>query len=87
MFYATIRALRLTVKFITLRDTKKSPKTLVSVGTLCYAVIMTKEQMLAEYDVLGFALGMCVVRRKSDGVKGTLFFEGNPRVYYDFQEA
>lgn len=48
---------------------------------------MTTDQMLAEFDVLGFALGMCVVQRKSDGVKGTLFFDGNPRVYYDFQAA
>lgn len=50
---------------------------------------MTKEEMLAEYEVLGFALGLCVVRRKSDGMKGTLNFTNGavghgPRVYYGF---
>jgi hypothetical protein len=35
---------------------------------------MTKDEMLAEFDVLGFAYGICVVRRKSDGVRGTLDF-------------
>ena len=40
--------------------------------------------MLAEYEVLGFALGICVVRRKSDGVRGTLDFDHAPRRYYNF---
>jgi hypothetical protein len=49
---------------------------------------MTKEEMMAEYDVLGFGFGYCVVQRKSDGVKGTLEFSGmSPRLYYGFVEA
>ena len=50
---------------------------------------MTKEQMLEQFTVLGFALGMCVVERKSDGVRGTLDFraEDGVRYYYNFQEA
>lgn len=48
---------------------------------------MTTEEMLAEYEVLGFALGICVVRRRSDGVKGSLLFDHAPRFYYGFQEA
>jgi hypothetical protein len=51
----------------------------------------TKYEMLADFEVLGFAYGMCVVKRKSDGAKGTLqfgTFEDDPvRYYYDFQEA
>lgn len=36
---------------------------------------MTKDEMIAEFDVLGFvAYGIYVVRRKSDGVRGTLDF-------------
>jgi hypothetical protein len=46
---------------------------------------MTTEQMRAEYEVLGFAMGYCIVRRKADGVKGTLDFDHAPRVYYNFQ--
>ncbi len=50
---------------------------------------MTKDQMLDEYNVLGFALSMCVVERKLDGVRGTLDFraEDGIRYYYNFQEA
>jgi hypothetical protein len=51
--------------------------------------MQTKEQMLKEYNVLGFAMGQCIVQRKSDGVKGTLDFApwGGVRYYYNFQEA
>lgn len=57
----------------------------------------TKGQMLNDFDVLGFAMGQCVVRRKSDGVDGLLSFESRTpasgilpsgaifRVYFDFQ--
>lgn len=51
----------------------------------------TTAEMQEDFEVLGFAYGMCVVKRKSDGVKGTLQFgkfEDDPvRYYYDFQEA
>ncbi len=57
--------------------------------------MLTKDQMLDEYNVLGFALSMCVVERKADGVRGTLDFTHVPmddgvhvvRYYYNFQEA
>ncbi len=54
---------------------------------------MTKEQMLEQYEVLGFAYGWCIVKRKSDGVEGTLDFHTDDttpvwtRYYYNFQEA
>ena len=50
---------------------------------------LTKDQMLEQYEVLGFALGLCVVRRKSDGKCGSLYFDNlnGVRYYYDFQEA
>jgi hypothetical protein len=50
----------------------------------------TKEEMLAVFDVIGFSLGMCIVKRKSDGVRGTLDFTTDPttpRIYSNFQEA
>jgi hypothetical protein len=34
----------------------------------------TTAQMQEEFTVMGFALGMCVVKRKSDGQVGTLTF-------------
>jgi hypothetical protein len=50
---------------------------------------MTKDEMLEQFTVLGFALGLCVVERKSDGVRGTLDFSNDygVRKYYNFQEA
>jgi hypothetical protein len=50
---------------------------------------LTKDQMLEQYSVLGFAHYLCVVERKSDGVRGTLDFAevNGERFYYGFQEA
>lgn len=50
---------------------------------------LTKDQMLQHYTVLGFAMYLCVVERKSDGVRGTLDFTNvaGVRFYYDFKEA
>ena len=36
------------------------------------------------YDVVGFGGGICVVTRKSDGVRGTLDFTHMPRFYHSF---
>jgi len=45
--------------------------------------------MLEQYTVLGFAMNLCVVERKLDGVKGTLDFTDvvGLRFYYDFKES
>jgi hypothetical protein len=49
------------------------------------------QELQKDFEVLGFAYGMCVVKRKSDGAKGTLqfgTFEDDPiRYYYDFEVA
>lgn len=54
--------------------------------------MLNKDEMLERYEVLGFAalaedLHWCVVKRKSDGAKGTLEFatDGGVRYYYGFQ--
>ena len=51
--------------------------------------MLTKDQMMNDYTVLGFALGMCVVERKEDGVRGTLDFSNvdGVRYYHSFLEA
>ncbi len=46
---------------------------------------LTTEQMREQYEVLGFAFGFVIVRRKSDNVQGTLDFDHAPRFYYNFQ--
>jgi hypothetical protein len=46
---------------------------------------MNTGEMQELYEVLGFQYYMCIVKRKSDGVTGTLDFDHSPRVYFNFQ--
>ena len=48
---------------------------------------MTTDQMREQYEALGFMAPYVVVRRKSDGKKGTLEFTHNPRWYFNFVES
>ena len=43
------------------------------------------DQLRQEFDVLGFMAPLIVVSRKSDGVKGSLMFQHDPRLYFGFQ--
>ncbi len=45
---------------------------------------MTTAEMTNLYDVDCFAAPFVLVKRKEDGVKGTLEFTHMPRFYYDF---
>ncbi|HET7110141.1 MAG TPA: hypothetical protein VFI41_04675 [Gemmatimonadales bacterium] len=47
----------------------------------------TTETLQQEFSVIGFAAPFVVVRRKSDGQKGTLEFTHSPRVYFNFEPA
>jgi hypothetical protein len=38
-----------------------------------------------EFEVLGFVAPFVVVRRKSDGQKGSLMFQHRPRFYFSFR--
>jgi hypothetical protein len=42
------------------------------------------EAMQRDFEPIGFAAPFIVVKRRSDGVKGTLTFVHQPRVYFDF---
>ena len=43
-------------------------------------------EMQSDFSVSGFMAPLVVVRRKSDGVTGTLQFQHSPRLYYGFIE-
>lgn len=45
----------------------------------------TTEQLREEFEVQGFMAPFVRVRRKSDGVTGTMMFRHMPRVYFDFE--
>ena len=37
-----------------------------------------------DFQVLGFSAPFVIVKRKSDGVRGSLMFQHDPRLYYGF---
>ena len=43
------------------------------------------DELRRDFDVMGFMAPYIVVRRKSDGRKGSLLFQRNPRYYFSFQ--
>ena len=45
----------------------------------------TTDQLRAEFEVIGFQAPFVVVIRKADRVKGSLQFDHQPRIYYDFK--
>ncbi len=38
-----------------------------------------------DFEVLGFMAPFCIVKRKMDGVRGTVAFQHSPRFYFGFQ--
>jgi hypothetical protein len=44
-------------------------------------------QMSEDFEAIGFAAPLVVVRRRSDGVKGSLMFQHKPRFYFRFEPA
>jgi len=42
-------------------------------------------ELAREFDVLGFLAPFVVVRRRADGVKGSLAFQHDPRFFFAFQ--
>ena len=42
-------------------------------------------QLSEDFEVLGFMAPLVVVRRKSDGQKGSLMFQASPRFYFGFE--
>lgn len=43
--------------------------------------------MQKDFEVLGFMAPFVVVRRRSDGQKGTLEFDHSPRIYFNFEAS
>ena len=47
--------------------------------------VWNTEELSRDFEVIGFMAPMIAVRRKSDGVKGSLFFQHRPRFYFSFE--
>jgi len=41
-------------------------------------------QLQEEFEVLGFMAPLVVARRRSDGTRGSLMFQANPRFYFSW---
>ncbi len=48
--------------------------------------VWNTDELGREFDVIGFAAPLVVVRRKSDGMKGSLEFQHSPRLYFNWME-
>jgi len=52
-----------------------------------YGQVWSTDQMCADFEAIGFLAPFIVVRRKADGVRGSLMFQhGPPRYYFGWQE-
>ena len=51
-----------------------------------YGKVWDTEELRAEFEVIGFAAPLVVVRRRSDGRKGSLEFQHAPRFYFNWRE-
>lgn len=49
--------------------------------------IWSTDELCRDFDVVGFAAPVVVVRRKADGVRGSLLFQHDPRFYFGFSPA
>jgi hypothetical protein len=49
-----------------------------------FGQVWDTQQLANDFEVIGFLAPFVVVRRKADGVKGSLEFLHNPRHYFNF---
>lgn len=47
--------------------------------------VWSTSELQDEFEALGFMAPLIVVRRRSDGQKGSLTFQHSPRFYFDFE--
>ena len=47
--------------------------------------VWNTDELSQDFEVVGFMAPFVVVHRKSDGVKGSLEFQHNPRFYFNFK--
>ena len=50
-----------------------------------YGHVWSTDELARDFDVIGFMAPFVVVKRRSDGVVGSLEFQHQPRVYFNFE--
>jgi hypothetical protein len=51
-----------------------------------YGQVWDTDELGRDFEVTGFMAPFVVVKRKADGVVGSLEFQARPRIYYNFKE-
>lgn len=51
-----------------------------------FGQVWDTDELSRDFEVLGFMAPFVVVRRKADGIKGSLKFQHRPRFYFSFEE-
>jgi hypothetical protein len=49
-----------------------------------YGQVWATQELAEDFEVIGFMAPFVVVRRKADGMKGSLEFQHSPRFYFNF---
>lgn len=49
-----------------------------------YGQVWNTDELASTFMVIGFMAPLVVVKRKSDGVEGSLEFQHSPRLYFNF---
>jgi hypothetical protein len=52
-----------------------------------YGQVWSTDELVEEFEVVGFMAPMVVVRRRQDRAKGSMEFQHSPRFYFGFQLA
>lgn len=52
-----------------------------------YGQVWNTDELRESFEAIGFGAPYVVVRRRSDGVKGSLEFQHHPRYYFNFKES
>ena len=50
-----------------------------------YGQVWATDELAETFKVIGFMAPLVVVKRKSDGVEGSLEFQNSPRLYFNFE--
>lgn len=48
--------------------------------------VWNTQELRKEFEAIGFCAPLIVVRRRSDGTEGSLFFQHDPRFYWGWKE-
>jgi len=49
-----------------------------------HGTVYDSDEIREQFEVIGFAAPYMMVRRKSDGARGSLMFQHSPRLYWGF---